>query len=361
MKTTHRIYFQNAADMSVLADESVDLVVTSPPYPMIGMWDDLFVGLEPKIVDALDRGDGKAAFEGMHTCLDPVWQEIRRVMKPGGVVCVNIGDATRSLNGVFQLFVNHARILNRFLELGFQALPAVLWRKPTNAPNKFMGSGMLPPGAYVTLEHEYILILRKGDKREFRLPADKANRSASAYFWEERNVWFSDVWTGLVGIRQELVDRAVRERSGSFPFELAYRLVNMFSVKGDTVLDPFFGLGTTGLAAMTAARNSVGFELETAFDERIQERVMVWTPFANDIMRDRLSAHLAFVRQRKAEGKVMKHVNERYEFPVVTRQETALFLNPLDAILPAPFGYEAVHSEIPQTGFGQTQLDLPFG
>ena len=62
------------------------------------------------------------------------------------------------------------------LSLGFSALPAIIWRKQTNAPNKFMGSGMLPAGAYVTLEHEYILIFRKGAKREFSSPADKANR-----------------------------------------------------------------------------------------------------------------------------------------------------------------------------------------
>ena len=69
-------------------------------------------------------------------------------------------------------------------------MPAILWRKPTNAPNKFMGSGMLPPNAYVTLEHEYILMFRWGAKREFSQEEQKRSRRESAYFWEERNGWF---------------------------------------------------------------------------------------------------------------------------------------------------------------------------
>ena len=78
------------------------------------------------------------------------------------------------------------------LELGFTALPCILWRKQTNAPNKLMGSGMLPAGAYVTLEYEYVLILRKGPKREFSRDEDKKRRLESVIFWEERNIWFSD-------------------------------------------------------------------------------------------------------------------------------------------------------------------------
>ena len=125
---------------------------------------------------------------------------------------------------------------------GFTSLPDILWRKPTNAPNKFMGSGMLPAGAYVTYEHEYILIFRKGGKRAFdRPPRRRQLRRRSAYFWEERNVWFSDVWTDLTGDAPGSRRRETRARSAAFPFELPYRLIQMFSVYGDTVLDPFAG------------------------------------------------------------------------------------------------------------------------
>ena len=99
-----------------------------------------------------------------------------RVLKNGRFACINIGDATRKIRDDFCLYPNHARILNYLLDIGFSALPDILWRKQANAPNKFMGSGMLPAGAYVTLEHEYILIVRKGSKREFKTEDEKENR-----------------------------------------------------------------------------------------------------------------------------------------------------------------------------------------
>ncbi|MBW2489202.1 MAG: site-specific DNA-methyltransferase, partial [Deltaproteobacteria bacterium] len=194
MITRHRIYFKNARRMDALKRQSADLVITSPPYPMIEMWDGLFIGQNSKIDRALKNSDGRKAFELMHRELDAIWREVWRILKPGGIVCINVGDAARTLDGRFSLYPNHARMLSQLLKLGFQCLPAILWRKQTNAPNKFMGSGMLPPGAYVTLEHEYILILRKGSKREFKTETERQNRRASAFFWEERNRWFSDVW-----------------------------------------------------------------------------------------------------------------------------------------------------------------------
>ena len=177
---------------------------------------------------------------------------------------INIGDAVRTIGKNFQLYPNHARILTTFSKQGFTVLPEIIWRKPTNAPNKFMGSGMLPPSAYVTLEHEFILILRKGGKRIFKTEKDKINRRNSAYFWEERNTWFSDIWD-LRGVTQTMLEKKskeLRSRSAAFPFELAYRLINMYSVKGDVILDPFLGTGTTTIAAMVSARNSIGFEIE---------------------------------------------------------------------------------------------------
>jgi len=147
--------------------------VTSPPYPMIEMWDDMFSQQSSTVKKKLEQSDGIGAYELMHQILDATWQEAYRVLKSGGFACINIGDATRTINGNFILYTNHARILKYTQELGFSSLPCILWRKQTNAPNKFMGSGMLPAGAYVTLEHEYILILRKGPKREFRKEKNK--------------------------------------------------------------------------------------------------------------------------------------------------------------------------------------------
>lgn len=139
----------------------------------------------------------------MHQELDKVWEECYRVIKPGGFMCVNIGDATRTINGNFKLYNNHTRILETCNKLGFISLPNIIWRKQTNAPNKFMGSGMLPCGAYVTLEHEWILIFRKGDKRKYKTSEEKLDRMKSSFFWEERNIWFSDVWD-IKGTKQKI-------------------------------------------------------------------------------------------------------------------------------------------------------------
>jgi len=325
MHTTHQIIHADAARMDLPSD-SVQLVVTSPPYPMIAMWDELFAKRDKAIGTALAKAQGMAAFERMHRLLDPVWEQIYRVLVPGGIACINIGDATRTVDDTFALFPNHARILSRAMAIGFAVLPLILWRKTTNAPNKFMGSGMLAPGAYVTLEHEYLLILRKGDKRRF-LPEQAELRRQSAYFWEERNQWFSDVWLNLIGTRQEIADPTARKRSAAFPFEVPYRLITMFSIKGDTVVDPFAGTGTTCWAALACGRNSIGWEAEKSLKSLLQPDPALLKTMANTRIARRLADHLAFVAERRTNGSQCKYTNRWYGFAVTTRQEKELYLN----------------------------------
>ena len=332
VKTTHQIIFENSNNMADILSGSVDLVVTSPPYPMIEMWDEMFSEQSPEISRALKDKNGPLAFELMHKILDATWSDLWRVVKKGGIVCVNIGDATRTLDGNFALYPNHSRIMSQMLKTGFAALPGILWRKQTNAPNKFMGSGMLPPGAYVTLEHEFILVFRKGGRREFRKDDEKMNRRKSAFFWEERNAWFSDIWTDLRGTVQNLPDSKIRKRSAAFPFDLPYRLIQMFSVKGDTVSDPFLGTGTTLFAAMAACRNFVGYELEQGFRDLIFSGADHIVSYANERIAKRTENHLRFVKERTREKGEFKHINRHYHFPVVTQQEKELLLNQLVSV-----------------------------
>lgn len=329
MKTKIQIRAGAAGQMEFLAGEGMDLVVTSPPYPMIEMWDEVFAAQDPGIGRDLEDGEGHRAFEAMHRVLDAVWAELFRVLRPGGLACINVGDATRTLRGEFQLWPNHSRIAAALMRLGFALLPDILWRKPTNAPSKFMGSGMLPAGAYVTYEHEYILIARKGGRRVFASPAEKERRRESAYFWEERNLWFSDLWSDLKGVSQELEADEARRRSGAFPFELAHRLICMFSLRGDLVLDPFLGTGTTLLAAAAAGRNAVGVELDPACCQLARQGLAGAVALANDTNRARLRRHLDFVADRSQAGKPLKHFNQPHAFPVVTAQEEALWLDEL--------------------------------
>ncbi|MGM0592064.1 MAG: DNA-methyltransferase [Halobacteriota archaeon] len=319
MQTEHVIRVDDAADMDSLEDDSVELVVTSPPYPMIEMWDGLFSGRDPAVGDALDAGDGHAAFEAMHDQLDAVWAEVTRVLAPGGIACINVGDATRTLDGEFRVYQNHAEVVRRVTAHGLRPLPDIVWRKPSNSLTKFMGSGMVPTNAYATLEHEYLLVFRNGSARRFRPHEDR--RYESAYFWEERNEWFSDVWTDVRGVTQGIEIDGARDRSAAYPFEIPYRLVSMYSVYGDTVLDPFWGTGTTSLAAMVAGRNSVGYELDSDFLSVFAERVGSLTTLSEAVVDGRLDAHRSFVAERRADGSDPRYEATHYDFPVVTRQE----------------------------------------
>lgn len=315
--TTHKIICGDSRKMDALGDETVNLVVTSPPYPMISMWDELFSELNPDIAPTLEY-NGKGAFELMHIELDKTWKELLRVVKPGGIVCINIGDATRKIKDTFTIYPNHSRITMKMMDLGFEPLPEIIWHKQTNAPNKFMGSGMLPGGAYVTLEHEYILIFRKPGKREFT-GENKTNRQISAYFWEERNEWFSDIWD-FKGKKQKINSDA-RERSAAFPCELPKRLILMYSLLGDTVLDPFLGTGTTTKAAMIYGRNSLGYEISPEMIDSSKEDIVETAKTYTRANLFRLNSHEAFIKDRIEREKEIKHYNSVMDIPVMTAQE----------------------------------------
>lgn len=310
--------------MSELNDESVNLVVTSPPYPMIEMWDDIFSGQNPDVKGAFETNRPRLAFELMHRELDKVWSECWRVLKKGSFMCINIGDATRTINGEFSLYNNNTRVIQACEKLGFTNLPNILWRKATNSPNKFMGSGMLPCGAYVTLEHEWILIFRKGGKRDYSDAGEKKARRMSSFFWEERNIWFSDVWT-INGVKQRIDNAPSRGRNASFPIEIPYRLINMFSQKGDLVLDPFMGLGTTAIAATICERNSAGFEIDLMLKPLLKQIVeSIDLDLCNSIIHQRYQRHVDFIKERLGSGKEVKYDNPVIGCKVVTGQETEL-------------------------------------
>ncbi|SFG42832.1 DNA modification methylase [Halopelagius inordinatus] len=374
MESRHRVVVGDAREMDV-EDDAVELVVTSPPYPMIEMWDDQFAALSADAAEALDGDDGDAAFDAMHEVLAEVWREVKRVLVPGGIACVNVGDATRKVDDSFRVYQNHARVIEAFADLGFEPLPDVLWRKPTNSSAKFMGSGMIPPNAYVTLEHEYVLVFRNGSRSRDFEPGDPA-RYESAYFWEERNRWFSDVWTDVTGTSQSVesdrsdgksvgssgAERAngtvaegaetvgdVRERSAAYPFTVPYRLINMYSVYGDTVLDPFWGTGTTSLAAMVAGRNSVGVELERAFVDAFDRRAADAPELSRDVVGRRLDDHRAFVERRREEGETFDYDSERYDFPVTTKQERSLSLYVVGDVTETEEGYRVRHEPVAET------------
>lgn len=322
MKTDHFIFYNDSGDMAEIENNSVHLVVTSPPYPMISMWDDVFTEMNPEIGKSLKNGDGFSAFKLMHIELRKVWDNVFRVLIPGGHACINIGDATRTIGGQFRLFPNHSEIIQHFYDIGFTVLPEIIWRKPSNSPTKFLGSGTLPCGGYVTLEHESILIFKKPKQRKFENKKEIENRRQSSFFWEERNQWFSDIWH-LNGVRQRLNEKKIRKRSGAFPLEVPFRLISMYSSKLDTVLDPFLGTATTTLAAIMCGRNSVGYEIDKKFKlfHRNEIPSKNFIKIANDHLNKRINDHRKYIEDYERNKKDAKYKSSEYSFPVITRQE----------------------------------------
>lgn len=203
---------------------------------MIKKWDKLF---------------GTTDFETQHKMLDSTWKECYRILVPGGICCINIGDATRTVGGNFCCYPNYARVLIKCRRIGFTPLIPILWKKISNRPNAFLGSGFLPPNAYVSQDCEYIIIMRKGRLRKF--PAKDSNRIKSRFIKSQRDLWFQQLWQipGAKGAKS----------TSAFPEAIPSRLIRMFSVIGDTVVDPFSGTGTVRKVAKHLNRNFVGYNI----------------------------------------------------------------------------------------------------
>lgn len=238
------IHYHSSINMPELADESVHCVITSPPYPMIEKWDQLFM--------SQGCGPNEGLWLDSVSLIAAVLQECYRVMTPGGILCLNIGDATRSIDKTFQCYPNYAALTTCCYEMGFVSLIPIFWKKISNRPNAFLGSGFLPVNAYVSQDHEYIGIFRKGRLRQFNTE-EKERRKKSSFTKDERDLWFQQVWkvTGKSGAKKD----------SSWPQEIPYRLMRMFSIIGDTILDPFCGPGDEQLYA-DWGRKFIGYEIQ---------------------------------------------------------------------------------------------------
>jgi modification methylase len=247
LSTTHRLINGDARDLSFLNDESIHLVVTSPPY-----WNLKRYNENP---DQMGHIQDYETFLGE---LEKVWRHVYRVLVPGGrLVCV-VGDVcvARRNFGRHLVFPLHSDICVVCRRIGFDNLNPIIWHKIANASyevangSKFLGKPY-EPNAIIKNDMEFILMQRKPGG--YRKPSN-AQRDASRISKDEFERWFQQIWN--------IPGASTKHHPAPFPLELATRLVRMFSFVGDSVLDPFCGSGTTMIAAFQTGRNSIGVEID---------------------------------------------------------------------------------------------------
>ncbi len=256
LRTKHKIIVGDSRDMSEVSNESVQLIITSPPY-----WQLKDYGGENQI--GFDD-----SYEDYINNLNLVWKESHRVLEKGCRLCVNIGDqfARSVYYGRYKVIPIRTEII-RFCEtIGFDYMGAIIWQKVTTCNTTggatIMGSFPYPRNGILKIDYEFILIFKKHGKSN---GVSKEIKEKSKMTKEEWNEFFTGHWN-FSGEKQ---DRHI----AMFPIELPRRLIKMFSFVEDTVLDPFLGSGTTILAAKRLGRNSIGYEINGDYLPVINEKI----------------------------------------------------------------------------------------
>jgi len=256
MNNWAKVIIGDSRKMAEVKDNSVDLVVTSPPY-----WHIKDYGAEGQI------GYGQSLHEYLKD-LYRVWKECYRVLKPGRRLCINIGDqfARSIIYGRYKVIPLHAEIIAQCEDIGFDYMGSIIWQKKTTMNTtggaNVMGSYPYPPNGMVEIDYEFILIFKKPGKGG-RIAGEAKEKSKLTI--EEWKKFFYGHWY-FGGARQI-------EHEAMFPEELPKRLIKMYSFVGDTVLDPFLGSGTTVKVALSLNRNAIGYEINEGFIDVIEEKL----------------------------------------------------------------------------------------
>jgi DNA modification methylase len=251
-----KIIIGDSRSMKEIKEETVDFIVTSPPY-----WHIKDYGIPGQI------GYGQSLHEYLKQ-LYYVWQECYRVIRKGGRFCLNIGDqfARSVIYGRYKIIPIHAEFIAQCEQIGFDFMGSIIWQKKTTMNTtggaNVMGSYPYPTNGMVEVDYEYIHIFKKMGPAK-KVP--KEIKEASKLTKEEWKEYFSGHW--YFGGAKQI------EHEAMFPEELPKRLIKMFTFVGDTVLDPFVGSGTTIKAAINLSRNVIGYEINKEFLEVIKEKI----------------------------------------------------------------------------------------
>ena len=254
--THHKIIIGDSRCMMEVPDESIHLVITSPPY-----W------------QLKDYGNGSQigfddSYEDYINNLNVVWKECHRVLNKGCRLCVNIGDqfARSVYYGRYKVIPIRTEIIKFCETIGFDYMGAIIWQKVTTCNTTggatIMGSFPFPRNGILKIDYEFILIFKK---HGIAPRVSKEIKEKSKMTIEEWNQFFTGHWN-IPGEKQD-------KHLAMFPEEVPRRLIKMFSFVNDTVLDPFLGSGTTSLAAKKLERNSIGYEINPEFLPLMKEKL----------------------------------------------------------------------------------------
>ncbi|MCI4626540.1 MAG: hypothetical protein L3V56_11345 [Candidatus Magnetoovum sp. WYHC-5] len=256
MNTSHRVIIGDSRYMLEVPDETVHLIITSPPYWQLKDYGDK---------NQIGYND---SYEEYINNLNLVWAECFRVLYDGCRLCINVGDqfARSTYYGRYKVIPIRTEIIKFCEAIGLDYIGAIIWQKVTTCNTSggasIMGSYPYPRNGMLKIDYEFILIFKKPGNP----PAvSKDIKELSKLTKEEWNLYFYGHWN-FPGQRQG-------KHLAMFPEELPRRLIKMFSFVGDTVLDPFLGSGTTSLVAKNLNRHSLGYEINKDFIPIIESKL----------------------------------------------------------------------------------------
>jgi len=255
--TNHKIIIGDSRHMIEVEDQSVHLVVTSPPYWQIKDYgDEKQIGFNDSYPQYIEN-------------LNKVWAECHRVLYPGCRLCINIGDqfARAVTYGRYKIIPIREEFIRFCESFGFDYMGAIIWQKKTTMNTtggaSVMGSFPYPRNGLIEIDYEFILLFKKLGKSPNNISKEVKGQSKLSH--EEWRKYFTGHWN-FAGEKQT-------GHIAMFPEELPKRLIKMFSFVGETVLDPFLGSGTTIKAAKNLGRSSVGYEINTEYLPVIEQKV----------------------------------------------------------------------------------------
>lgn len=286
-----RVYFSDSRQMKELGDATVPLVVTSPPYFNYVDYGHIGIGTEERYETYLDN-------------LRAVFKECYRVLIPDGKVCINITNmkARKDVEGASFMYPIVADVTGFMRDIGYILWDEIIWIKGSANNGALQGKPLFgsypyPPNPKILDSiFENIIIFKKEGQLKDRV--SKNIKEESIVSKEEWMLYTKGIW--------EINPDRKSDHPASFPFEIPYRLIKIYSFKGEIVLDPFVGSGTTAAIANALGRQGIGYEIYEGYLKYIRERfieagnpytVELLVPENIDVDRNKNKQQLTFLKE----------------------------------------------------------------